>query len=430
MRLGCQIVSMAVFDLYEPESRQLTLRIAAMASIEQINQAADILQGVAFETPLVYSNYFSRRFAARIYLKLENLQRTGSFKFRGAYHKLAKSSDSLGPGGVVAASAGNHAQGVAHAAQLMGVASLILMPEWASISKQVATRSYGGQVILTGNSLGECLAEAQKLEAEGRTLIHPYDDEDIIAGQGTVGLEIVSQLPEVDAILVPVGGGGLIAGIAAAVKSLRPQTSVIGIQASACTSAPAALKQGKPVTVPANYSIADGITVKQVGQLPFEVMQKSVDQVVAVEEEEIATAMLELLERKKILAEGSGAVPLAALMGEQLSELRGRAVVLVISGGNVDTHLLGRILRKGLFKTNRIMRFSVRLRDVPGALAQLIKVIADCRGNILHVYHDRLGRHLPVELSRVELEVETRGPNHIEEILNALKANDYEVDAR
>lgn len=401
-----------------------------MATIEQINQAAGILQGVAFETPLVYSNYFSRRFEARIYLKLENLQRTGSFKFRGAYHKLAKRSGSLGPGGVVAASAGNHAQGVAHAAQLMGVSSIILMPEWASISKQVATRSYGGQVILTGNSLGECLTEAQKLEAEGRTFIHPYDDEDIIAGQGTVGLEIVSQLPEVEAILVPVGGGGLIAGVATAVKSLCPQTSVIGIQASACTSAGAALELGKPVTVPANYSIADGIIVKQVGQLPFDIMQRSVDQVVTVEEEEIATAMLELLERKKILAEGSGAVPLAALMSEQLGNLRGRTVVLVVSGGNVDTHLLGRILRKGLFKTNRIMRFSVQLKDVPGALADLIKVVADCRGNILHVYHDRLGRHLPVELSRVELEVETRGPDHIEELLNALNANDYEVDAR
>jgi threonine dehydratase len=401
-----------------------------MTSTELINQAAEVLKGVAIETPLVYSNYFSRRFESRIYLKLENLQRTGSFKFRGAYHKLAKIRDNLGPGGVVAASAGNHAQGVAHAAQLMGLSSIILMPEWASISKQVATKSYGGQVILTGKSLGECLAEAQKLEAEGRTFIHPYDDEDIIAGQGTIALEIVSQLPEVEAILVPVGGGGLIAGIATAVKSLRPRTSVIGIQASACPSAPAALKQGKPVPVPDNYSIADGITVKQVGQLPFDVMQRSVDQVVAVEEEEIATAMLELLERKKILAEGSGAVPLAALMGEQLSDLRGRAVVLVISGGNVDTHLLGRILRKGLFKSNRIMRFSVQLRDVPGALAELIKVVADCRGNILHVYHDRLGRHLPVEMSRVELEVETRGPDHIKELLNSLSGRDYEVEAR
>ena len=401
-----------------------------MLRLEEINQAATILEDIAFETPLVYSNYLSSRFDAKVYLKLENLQRTGSFKFRGAYHKLTRIRDTLGPKGVVAASAGHHAQGVAHAAHLMSIPSSIVMPEWASISKQIATRSYGGKVILSGTSLTESLDQARTLEAGGRTLIHPYDDEDIIAGQGTIGLEIVSQLPEVETILIPVGGGGLIAGIATAVKSLRPQTSIIGVQAAACASSMAALKLGKPVNIPAKYSIADGISVKKVGQLPFAIIQRLVDDMVSVVVEEIATAMLELLERKKILAEGSGAVPLAALTGKQLSNLRGRAVVLVISGGNVDTHLLARILRKGLFKSHRIMRFSVQLRDVPGALANLIKVVADCRGNLLHVYHDRLGRNLPVELSRVELEVETRGSDHIEELLKTLSANGYEVDTR
>ncbi len=401
-----------------------------MIQIEKINQAAEILKGVAFKTPLVYSNYFSLRFNAEVYLKLENLQKTGSFKFRGAYHKLSKLKENLGPEGVVAASAGNHAQGVAHAAQLMSVSSTIVMPEWASISKQLATRSYGGQLLLSGQSLEESLEQAHKLVAEGKTFIHPYDDEDIIAGQGTIGLEIVSQLPEVETILVPIGGGGLIAGIASAVKFLRPRASIIGVQAAACASTLAALRFGKRVNVSAKHSIADGISVKKTGQLPFAIIQELVDDVVAVEEEEIATAMLELLERKKILAEGSGAVPLAALMGEHLNILQGQSVVLVISGGNVDTHLLGRILRKGLFKSNRIMRLSVQLRDVPGALADLLKVVADCRGNILHVYHDRLGRHLPVELSRVELEIETRGSDHIEELLNALSAKGYEVDTR
>ena len=399
-----------------------------MVTIAKINQAAEILKDVAFETPLVYSNYLSRKFDARVHLKLENLQKTGSFKFRGAYHKLVTILKDLGPKGVVTASAGNHAQGVAHAAQLMSISSTIVMPEWASISKQTATRSYGGQVVLTGQSLEESLAQAHKLEAEGRAFIHPYDDEDIIAGQGTVGLEIVSQLPEVEKILVPIGGGGLIAGISAAVKSLRPQTSIIGVQAASCASAAAALRSGKRVTVLAKHSIADGISVKKVGQLPFAIIRKLVDSVVTVEEEEIAAAMLELLERKKILAEGSGAVPLAALMGDQLGSLRGQSVVLVISGGNVDTHLLGRILRKGLFKTSRIMRLSVQLWDVPGALADLLKVIADCRGNILHVFHDRLGRHLPVDLSRVELEIETRGSKHIEELLSVLSSNGYEVE--
>ncbi len=401
-----------------------------MVNLTEIKQAAEVLEGVAFKTPLVYSNYFSSRFNANIYLKLENLQKTGSFKIRGAYHKLARIRDNLGSKGVVAASAGNHAQGVAHASQLMGVSSSIIMPVWASITKQIATRSYGGRVILAGNSLAESLTEAQKLEKEGRTLIHPFDDQDIIAGQGTIGLEIVSQLPEVETILIPVGGGGLIAGIATAVKSLRPRASIIGVQAAACASAHAARSLGKPVKVSGKYSIADGISVKKVGQLPFAVMQRLVDDLVAVEEEEIATAMLELLERKKVLAEGSGAVPLAALMTDQLSTLRGQTVVLVISGGNVDTHLLGRILRKGLFRSNRIMRFSVQLSDVPGALADLLKVVATCRGNVLHVYHDRLGRHLPVELTRVELEVETRGSDHIEELLKALTTKGYEVDAR
>ena len=399
-----------------------------MANIEQINRAAEILKDVVFKTPLVYSNYLSRRFNAKVHLKLENLQKTGSFKFRGAYHKLANIRDDLGPGGVVTASAGNHAQGVAHAAQLMSIPSTIVMPEWASISKQIATRSYGGRVVLAGQSLEESLNQAHKLEAEGRAFIHPYDDEDIIAGQGTMGLEIISQLPAVEKILVPIGGGGLIAGISAAVKSLRPQASIIGVQASSCASTVAALKLGKRVTVPAKHSIADGISVKKVGKLPFAIIRKLVDRVVTVEEEEIAAAMLELLERKKVLAEGSGAVPLAALMGDQLGALSGESVVLVISGGNVDTHLLGRILRKGLFKTNRIMRLSVQLRDVPGALADLLNVVAQCRGNILHVFHDRLGRHLPVDLSRVELEIETRGPDHIEELLNALSGSGYEVD--
>ncbi|UCG13717.1 MAG: threonine ammonia-lyase [Deltaproteobacteria bacterium] len=401
-----------------------------MIQIENIQRAAEVLEGVAIKTPLVFSNFFSQRCGSQVYLKLENLQKTGSFKFRGAYHKLFTNRNHFSPGGVVAASAGNHAQGVAHAAQLMGVSSSIVMPEWASISKQLSTRSYGGEVILSGRSLAESLARARELEAEGRTFIHPYDDEDIIAGQGTVGLEIVAQLPEVETILVPVGGGGLIAGIATAVKFLRPQASVIGVQAAACPSALAARRLGKPLAVPARKSIADGITVKEVGQLPFALIQSFVDDLVTVEEEQIATAILDLLERKKIVAEGSGAVPLAALMSNRLSCLRGQVVVLVVSGGNVDTHLLGRILRQGLFKSHRIMRFSVLLPDVPGALADLLKVVANRRGNILHVSHDRLGRHLPVDLSRVELEVETRGSDHIQELIAALSTSGYEVESR
>jgi threonine dehydratase len=403
--------------------------ISTMVDLHDIQGAARVLDGVAIKTPLIFSTSLSRRAGAQVYLKLENLQKTGSFKFRGAYHKLAKIHPQVGPLGVVAASAGNHAQGVAHAAQILGVPATIVMPEWASISKQLATRGYGGRVILAGTSLTESLAQARTLEAEGRTFMHPYDDVDVIAGQGTIGLEIVAELPTADAILVPVGGGGLIAGIATAVKTLRPETKVIGVQAAVCASAVAARRLGKPIAVTARKSIADGISVKEVGRLPFAVMERQVDDIVTVEEEQIAAAVLDLLERKKILAEGSGAVPLAALVSDVLPSLRDRLVVLVVSGGNVDSHLLGRILNQGLFRSGRILKFSVILEDVPGALARLLDVVAISRGNILHILHDRMGRHLPLGLSRVELEVETRDAGHIEETLNALSSSGYEVEA-
>jgi threonine dehydratase len=405
------------------------LEISAMVTLDDIQEAARVLDGVAIKTPLIFSTSFSRRAGAQVYLKLENLQKTGSFKFRGAYHKLGKIRPQVSPLGVVAASAGNHAQGVAHAAQLLGVPATIVMPEWASISKQLATRGYGGRVILAGTSLTESLAQARTLEAEGRTFLHPYDDADVIAGQGTIGLEIVAELPKVDAILAPVGGGGLIAGIATAVKSLRPEMKVIGVQAAACASALAARRLGKPTAVTAGKSIADGISVKEVGRLPFAVMERLVDDIVTVEEEQIAAAVLDLLERKKVLAEGSGAVPLAALVSGVLPSLRDRVVVLVVSGGNVDSHLLGRILNQGLFRSGRILRFSVVLEDVPGALAGLLEVVATSRGNILHILHDRMGRHLPLGLSRVELEVETRDVGHMEEILNTVSSSGYEVEA-
>src|SRR5512139_283310 len=384
-----------------------------MVTLDDIQEAARVLDGVAIKTPLIFSTSFSRRAGAQVYLKLENLQKTGSFKFRGAYHKLSKIRPQVSPLGVVAASAGNHAQGVAHAAQLLGVPATIVMPEWASISKQLATSGYGGRVILAGMSLTESLAQARTLEAEGRTFMHPYDDADIIAGQGTIGLEIVAELPTLDAILIPVGGGGLIAGIATAVKTLRPETKIIGVQAAVCPSALAARRLGKPIPVTARKSIADGISVKEVGRLPFAVMERFVDEIVAVEEEQIAAAVLDLLERKKILVEGSGAVPLAALVSGVLPSLRDRVVVLVVSGGNVDSHLLGRILNQGLFRSGRILKFSVVLEDVPGALAGLLDVVATSRGNILHILHDRMGRHLPLGLSRVELEVETRDVGHM-----------------
>ncbi|MBW2014196.1 MAG: threonine ammonia-lyase, partial [Deltaproteobacteria bacterium] len=326
-----------------------------------------------------------------IYLKLENLQKTGSFKIRGATYSILKNKDRIGDGGVVTASAGNHAQGVALAARQAFIPATIVMPEWASITKQEATRGYGGEVVIEGQSLGECLKKAEEMALQGKTFIHPFDDHDIIVGQGTMALEIMEDLKDTDIILVPIGGGGIISGIASTVKSIRPGITVIGIQSSACASAYESYRTGKITKVDSHYSIADGINVKQVGNLNFDIIRKYVDDVVLVDEDQIAAAILLLLERKKILAEGAGAVSLAALLNGSVSVPRSR-VVLLISGGNVDSSLLGRILSQGLLKNARIMRLRVCLTDTPGSLAQLLALISALKANVLHIYHDRRAR--------------------------------------
>ncbi len=396
-------------------------------ALDDIQRAARVLQGRILRTPLVYSPTFSRLFGAEVYLKLENLQKTGSFKIRGASHKILQIRESLGPKGVVAASAGNHAQGVALAARNAGVRSFIVMPEWASLTKQEATRSYGGEILLHGRTLGESLEKARELSTQGYTFIHPYDDPDIIAGQGTIGMEIVEDCPDVHAVLVPVGGGGLIAGIASAVKALRPETHIIGVQAAVCPSALRALQEKRVVRVEGAQSIADGITVKELGRIPYEILEKRVSQVVLVDEEHIAEAVLLLLERKKVLAEGAGAVPLGALLMGELKWPPGAKIVLVVSGGNVDSSLLGRILTKGLVKGGRVTRLTVELPDVPGALAGLLAMVASHGANVLHISHNRHAPHLPIHVALVTLEVETRGFAHAEEILAALAASGHKL---
>jgi threonine dehydratase len=364
---------------------------------------------------------------AQVYLKLENLQSTGSFKLRGATYKLLTRLSEIGPEGVVAASAGNHAQGVALSARRAGARSTIVMPEWASITKQEATRNYGGEVILEGQSIGESIHKAKELAQAGRMFIHPFDDPDIITGQGTIGLEILEDLPDPDLILVPVGGGGLISGIALAVKALQPRAKVLGVQSTACPSAYEACRKGVVERVESFRSIADGIAVKQVGELTFSIIREKVDDIVLVEEDRIAAAILSLLERKKILAEGAGAVPLAALCSPTVRVEKGKKVVLVISGGNVDSPLLGRVIWQGLSRNGRLMRFSVCLDDVPGTLTRLLSVIAGLKANVLHIYHERSGMDLSIHSSRVQLELETRGPDHILEMFRELKAAGYEI---
>lgn len=401
-----------------------------MISIENVQQAAKMIKGKVIRTPLVYSPSLSKMFEGEIYLKLENLQTTGSFKIRGATYTILTHKDEIGHGGVVAASAGNHAQGVALAARRALIPATIVMPEWASITKQEATRGYGGEVVIEGQSLKECVKKAEQMALEGKTFIHPFDDPDIIVGQGTMGLEILEDLKETDMILVPIGGGGIISGIASTVKSIRPGIKVIGVQSAACPSAYESYRSGKITSVDSYHSIADGISVKQVGNLNFDIIKKCVDDVVLVEEDQIAAAILLLLERKKILAEGAGAVPLAALLNGSVTVPRGSRVVLLISGGNVDSSLLGRILSQGLLKNDRIMRIRVRLTDAPGSLVQLLALISGLKANVLHVYHDRCVRDLPIYVTRVDLELETRGPEHVEKIARKLKKAGYEMDLR
>lgn len=399
-----------------------------MIPLEKIRKAANLIGEMVVRTPLVHSPSLSRMFGGDIFLKLENLQKTGSFKIRGAANRILSCIDKLGHLGVVAASAGNHAQGVALAAKKAGVPAVIVMPEWASITKQEATRAYGGEVIISGRSIAESLEKARELARDGRTFIHPFDDQRVIAGQGTVALEIHEDLNDADMIIVPVGGGGLIAGIASASKAINPATKIIGIQSLACPSAFESLKKGQPVSVDSSLSIADGINVRKPGKFNFRIIQECVDDIRLVKEEDIAAAVLLLLERNKILAEGAGAVSLAALMSGAVRVKKGGKIVLVISGGNLDSPLLGRIVSKGLSNNGRVMRFTVCLDDVPGALSGLLALVASLKANVLHILHHRGARNIPIYSTLVELEIETRGLAHVTEITAKLKDAGYDIE--
>jgi threonine dehydratase len=399
-----------------------------MIQLTAIQHAETVLKKHIVKTPLLFSTIFSRMFHADIYLKLENMQKTGSFKIRGATYKLHVLGKKAISGGVIAASAGNHAQGVALAAGNLKIPSTIVMPETVSIAKQEATASYGGNVVIHGQNVGESLEKAKEIaSSRGMMFIHPFDDMEVITGQGTIGLEIMKQIQEPDLILVPVGGGGLISGIALAVKMLRPETKIIGVQSEACPSAKHALSAGKPVHKDANLSIADGISVSQVGNIPCDILKCLVDDIVLVDEEHIAAAMLLLLESKKILVEGAGAVCLAALMSRAIVPPRGSKVVLLVSGGNVDSQLLGRIMTKGLLKQGRIMSFRVRLDDRPGSLAELLFHVAKTKANVLQVNHTRNIRGIPLGSACIDLELETRGADHIREVTDYLKTMGYPI---
>ncbi|WP_435197522.1 threonine ammonia-lyase [Natronomonas sp. EA1] len=400
-----------------------------MLDVADVLAARQRVSEVARHTPLDYSHTFSARTGAEVYLKLENLQRTGSFKIRGAANRLAQLTDEEREAGVVTASAGNHAQGVALAASRLGIDSKIVMPEHAPISKVNATRDYGAEVILHGPDYDAAQAKAHELEErEGRTYIHAFDDEAVMAGQGTIGLEIVEDCPEVDTVVVPIGGGGLISGIATAVKAHRPEARVIGVQAEGASSVAESLQKGERVTRDQVDTIADGIAVRTVGEQTFEVIQRRVDEVVTVSDSQIATALVELLERSKTLVEGAGAVALAALLEDTFDYEEGEVIVPALCGGNIDLNVLTTVIMRGLVEDGRYLKIRTVLKDRPGALRELIDVIADAKANIYGIQHDRTSRDLAMNDAEVELDLETRGHEHVAKLIEALEAHGYEVD--
>ena len=382
--------------------------------LSSIQDALESISPYVHRTPLIYSNSFSKMFDAEVYIKAENLQKTGSFKVRGAFNKLRKWRE----GKVIAASMGNHAQGVAFAAMSLGMEASIVMPSTASIVKQEATKGYGAEVILYGESFSDALNYA--VSQKGYEFIHAFDDEDIIAGQGTIGLEIAEDTKDADVVIVPVGGGGLISGISIAVKSLSPKVEIIGVQTVSATSAYDSFHSKKPVERIPQPTLADGIAVGKVGGKTIEIINKHVDDIIKVSEESIAMSVLLFLERKKLVVEGAGAVPLAALI-EQRERFRGKKIVLVVSGGNIDFTLIDRIIHKGLVSSGRIGVFKVIVDDVPGGLNKITGIIAAQRGNVLTVVHDRLAGDVPVGKTLVTFTVETKGRGHFEEIISAIK---------
>lgn len=394
-----------------------------MVSLHDIEAARATIAAYIHKTPLLHSRSLSEITGADVYIKAEHLQKTGAFKVRGAFNKMAP----IGRGKAVAASMGNHAQAVAFAAHELGMEARIVMPKSVSIVKEQATRGYGAEVELYGDTFQEALDYA--LALHGYTFIHAYDDDAVIAGQGTIGLEILEDLREIDDVLVPVGGGGLVAGIAAAIKETLPRIRVVGVQAQAAPSASASLRQQSIVSITPCQTIADGIAVGRVGDIPFSIMQHYVDEIFTVAEDTIAMAILLFMERTKFVVEGAGAVPLAALM-ENRERFRGRRVVLVTSGGNIDLTLVDRMIYKGMLTSGRLAVFEVTIDDVPGMLQVLTGIIATHRGNILNVVHDRLQADLPIGKTRVIFIVETRTGSHLREILTNIGTQGYEVRTR
>lgn len=397
-------------------------------SLADVEDARTLLADVVRTTPLEPCRPLRAAVGEQTLLKCENLQRAGSFKVRGAYVRIARMSDEERARGVVAASAGNHAQGVALGAQLCGADATVYMPEGAPLPKIAATRGYGATVELVGHTVDEALAAAQEHATRtGAVVIHPFDHPDVIAGQATLGLELLEQCPDVGTIVVGVGGGGLAGGVAAAVKAVRPDVHVVGVQAAGAAAFPPSLEAGEPVRLPSYRTIADGIAVGRPGDLTFAHVRAMVDEVVTVSDEDISRALLLLLERSKLVVEPAGGVAVAALLAGAVPQPRG-PVVGVLSGGNIDPLLMLRVIEHGLAAASRFLRFTVRCGDRPGQLATVLSQIAELGGNVVDVSHQRYDPRLRIGEVEVAVSVETRGAGHAEELLGALRTAGHQVD--
>jgi len=375
------------------------------------------------ETPCRLSEWLSSRTGAEVFLKLDNLQRTGSFKSRGALNRLLLLSDEDRRRGVVAASAGNHAQGVAYHATKLGIPSTIVMPVGTPLVKSTRTAEYGATVVLSGDGYDAALERALAISKEtGAVYVPGFDDDAVIAGQGTCGLELIEQNPYLEVVVVPVGGGGLISGIALALKKAKPTVRIVGVESSAMPSMQAAIAHGAPVRVPAKQTIAEGIAVGTVGARCFEVCRRLVDEWVNVDDEDVARAILGLLEREKTVAEGAGAAAVGAILSGRIGGLDGKNVVALVGGGNIDVNVLSRIIERGLAETGRLARLEVLIGDRPGALAAMLARVAETRANVVELRHERAFFAGTVADVQVELKVETRGPDHVQELLQNLKA--------
>ena len=399
-----------------------------MLTLDKIYHAQYVLRNLLRDTDVLHSHALSSVTDCELYLKPENLQRTGSFKVRGAYYKISQLSEEEKNKGVIACSAGNHAQGVALASKKFGINAKICMPEGAPISKVEATKSYGAEVMLVPGVYDDAYSEAERLKQKfGYTFIHPFDDEDVIAGQGTIGLEVLNQLGDVDIVVVPVGGGGLVAGVAYAVKSLNPKVRVYGVQSTGAPGMINSLHDGKIETLPSVSTIADGIAVKCPGSITFDICSKYVDDIVSVTDDQVSTAILTLIEKQKMIAEGAGAVSLAAVMFNKIPDCKGKKVCCVISGGNIDVTILSRVINRGLLTSGRCCNITVELIDRPGQLVEILSIVAKCGANVTSVLHERSDEGSAVNGCYVKLDIETRNFAHIKEIKDELKANGFKL---